>query len=1541
MRDSKKTQKLVLFLAAHGAVDEHGPYLLPEGADPADPDNIVRVADILDQLKQVPCSQKLLILDATQVPTFWPLGQLHNDFTRALQDDLKQKIGEVDGLVVLCASSPDQQSWVSDGWQMSTFSHAVIEGLKGAADADGNRRVTAKELFDYTTKETDRWVRANREAVQAPVLLDPHGRAGSMELNVIADDRQAPAADEVVKFAPPADLADLWLAAEALRRERPAVTVPHLWRRYLDMALRVEELLRAGDRDDADHLRKDLDTLAQQIRDAGRLPVGSLPGSLALPAALGDKLSAQDRARLDQALDRLWDRKDAADDEFNRLADDADGKAVNPRGLLLRRQALADSMLRRAAANPDTDLVRSAHRLPRFDGPRPTEAEPLRFLADHLAPGVAPDLVRRAIETRRRGEQAALGLADGTADLPACSEQVRPWLQEPVEGADAQRRLGEDLLLSAQDGDRAGAGRDLTEAEDAYKKAQDAALRVRKALAVRAEALAELPYYSQWLVARPPADPPADEADLTKLERLWANAHALDRLLQQPQPAAVATLDKAAGDVSAGLGQLRDSFDKVVTVYAAQDAALQASYHQIDALLHVPFIAGRRRESLLRNLGTIANALETKGTQAAGLSEAQLAEETRVRVERSARLAIAELGKDWIQTAPDHDPPAPEALVRGGKSPEDWRKTLAQAGAVVRFHRRRLLTETNRLTEQANGAAGMDGKDGSLAELAQASNLARHLDGAAVGRLTGDPVDDYRRLQGSDLLTWLSWRVARDNWGGEGSTPYYRQVAHDYLDAADSLALLQSRERDLKTAQKRARKERVDLVRQQIDSLPEPVLQWFDPDAQPNPGEKPGAFRGDKTQLMLDLIEDDALPRAHRVNIPKEASPAAPVVFASDGKLMQVFAADLVHRAVLIPPGDPASPSVTFTLALQLPPGAPPTRVRTEHIATALYRGRVLQIHTNVGADLLPGTTAWRPEADITRVAVQAAPDVYERFAAGRGRLTIVLDCSGSMNAKQNVTGPDGNPLTRFDLARTALNRVLKELPAGTKVSIWIFAQKKPGIQEEEETIQQILPPQAWGDPARPMQLDNLMKEIGKLTPWHESPILRAMLQAKGDLEGGDVSGYRTLLVLTDGDDNRFEGRKDPEYNPDGKKQVQTVLKEQFEKSGIAVKMVGFQLSDEERKRATRQFISPIPLLPQGEYFPADKLDDLVEKLRKALRQQLAYRVLAIGDSKNPKDEQTVTRIGSNPSWARLGDAEYNVRVDALRPLTQRVHTRTGDSLLLKLVQNDRDLALERVLYAKTNDPLTLPPPVKAGSWLLGFWQNQRTDRGYLQVRTTVELAERLSARPEEALDLPRPNLAWFEVHRGEDKTPVPGLRFYPLYAEPAPAWRLDVPDWSEKDAPTVQTWWAAPDGKLRALTVARGPDYDSSPEQLQGKAISAGELLNDPAAHVIVESVRWEERRSVPVAPDRLPAQRPCLVIRLRYPKGKPFIARLPESLSAAGEEHRIYRDANKYVGVFWSLTKGQVEGIQNLSFVSLADFKVAAEQGGLSRTVELPAPR
>jgi hypothetical protein len=68
-----------------------------------------------------------------------------------------------------------------------------------------------------------------------------------------------------------------------------------------------------------------------------------------------------------------------------------------------------------------------------------------------------------------------------------------------------------------------------------------------------------------------------------------------------------------------------------------------------------------------------------------------------------------------------------------------------------------------------------------------------------------------------------------------------------------------------------------------------------------------------------------------------------------------------------------------------------------------------------------------------------------------------------------------------------------------------------------------------------------------------------------------------------------------------------------------------------------------------------------------------------------------------------------------------------------------------------------------------------------------------------------------------------------------------------------------------------------------------------------------------------------------MHYPAGEPFFVLPPRE--GRGQWHRFYRDANKYVGVFWNYTPAEVEQLKALRFVSVAEFKRRALRikGGL----------
>ncbi|HEV2946476.1 MAG TPA: hypothetical protein VGX70_03815, partial [Gemmataceae bacterium] len=97
----------------------------------------------------------------------------------------------------------------------------------------------------------------------------------------------------------------------------------------------------------------------------------------------------------------------------------------------------------------------------------------------------------------------------------------------------------------------------------------------------------------------------------------------------------------------------------------------------------------------------------------------------------------------------------------------------------------------------------------------------------------------------------------------------------------------------------------------------------------------------------------------------------------------------------------------------------------------------------------------------------------------------------------------------------------------------------------------------------------------------------------------------------------------------------------------------------------------------------------------------------------------------------------------------------------------------------------------------------------------------------------------------------------------------------------------------------------------------------------VMVESVSVENHL-VEVERGQKPISKPCLVVRLAYPKDKPVWVKVSGAGNVEGSEHRFYQDANKYTGIFWPASPNAAENLAKLSFISVPVFKREAERRG-----------
>ncbi len=164
LRRAQPEDVVVLSLALHGLPDTSGQdlYFLAHDADANLPeDRGISRDDLLKQIARSKVRKIVLLLDACHAGGFGASSQLlaMRSANAADVNRMLVAMGQAqDGIAVLTASSAAERS--QEGPQFcgghGAFTCALLTGLKGAADSDGNGLVQMRELYDYTYRETKR-----------------------------------------------------------------------------------------------------------------------------------------------------------------------------------------------------------------------------------------------------------------------------------------------------------------------------------------------------------------------------------------------------------------------------------------------------------------------------------------------------------------------------------------------------------------------------------------------------------------------------------------------------------------------------------------------------------------------------------------------------------------------------------------------------------------------------------------------------------------------------------------------------------------------------------------------------------------------------------------------------------------------------------------------------------------------------------------------------------------------------------------------------------------------------------------------------------------------------------------------------------------------------------------------------------------------------------------------------------------------------------------------------------------------------------------
>ena len=170
-------QDLVLVsFSGHGIQVGETAYLCPTEADLDKPEaTMVSVASLYEKLsKECRAAQKIVFVDACRKPVESGQKAPALELTKGFSERLQQV---PEGLLILSSCKSGQFSYEEKELGHAVFSHFLLDGLNGKADArgpdlhgNGDGRIDVDELFNYASTQTGKYVMNKRVQAQTPEL---------------------------------------------------------------------------------------------------------------------------------------------------------------------------------------------------------------------------------------------------------------------------------------------------------------------------------------------------------------------------------------------------------------------------------------------------------------------------------------------------------------------------------------------------------------------------------------------------------------------------------------------------------------------------------------------------------------------------------------------------------------------------------------------------------------------------------------------------------------------------------------------------------------------------------------------------------------------------------------------------------------------------------------------------------------------------------------------------------------------------------------------------------------------------------------------------------------------------------------------------------------------------------------------------------------------------------------------------------------------------------------------------------------------------
>jgi len=161
-----------VYYSGHGAPDPESEkaYFVPSDANPNYlPQNGYPVNQLYENLATLPAESVTVVLDAC-FSGVSDAGELVKDISPAVLSVENPILGMENGLAITAGTAEQVSTWYNEE-EHGLFTYYFLQGLQGAADADGNRQITAKEMGKYLLDEVSHRAQRMHGRQQTPQVV--------------------------------------------------------------------------------------------------------------------------------------------------------------------------------------------------------------------------------------------------------------------------------------------------------------------------------------------------------------------------------------------------------------------------------------------------------------------------------------------------------------------------------------------------------------------------------------------------------------------------------------------------------------------------------------------------------------------------------------------------------------------------------------------------------------------------------------------------------------------------------------------------------------------------------------------------------------------------------------------------------------------------------------------------------------------------------------------------------------------------------------------------------------------------------------------------------------------------------------------------------------------------------------------------------------------------------------------------------------------------------------------------------------------------